>query len=129
MTLIFYILVLFCITIEVSGLTQTERVIRASKNVRDKMAEDGDAKSIMGFDRQYMQTQALYTILVLIGLFSTQWILFLLLIVIGVASTPLKHNPTFRRVDAFISILILLFIVVNKYHLHLDLVETLKGIV
>ena len=127
MTILFYILVIFCFTIEISTLSDPERAIRASKTIKEKQAE-GSLDSLAGYDKNYAYTNTFYTLVALTGLFSSQWILFALLLAIGVIAIPFKYNATFRRVDSAVSAFILLFIILNKYHLHLDLVEWLKGL-
>jgi len=119
-TFVFYLFVLFCVIIEVSVVMDTERSIRASENLR----RVSGVSDLAGFDKNYARLQSFYMIIVLIGIFSMQWLAFLtLLLKIGIISTPFKKNPEFRRADSFISALILLFIVVNKYHLHINLLS------
>ena len=128
MTLLFYILVLICITIEVSVISDPERAIRASKTIKEKQAE-GALDTLAGYDRNYAYNNAFYTLVAIAGLFSSQWILFAFLLGLGITSIPFKNSPTFRQADSISSALVLLFIILNKYHLHLDLVEILKGLV
>ena len=128
MTILFYILVIACFTIEIATLSDPERAIRASKTIKEKQAE-GTLNTLAGYDRNYAYNNTFYTVVALAGLFSSQWILFALLLVIGVIAIPFKYNATFRRVDSVVSAFILLFIILNKYHLHLDLVEWIKTLV
>lgn len=129
LTAAFYILVLFCITVEIQTLTDTERVIRASKTLKEKQAE-GSLDTLVGFDKNYMISSSFYTVIAFIGLFSTQWPVFLLMIIMGIImSLTYKNNVIARKVDSVISCALLLFIIINKYHLHLDLVGFLKTLV
>lgn len=65
----------------------------------------------------------LYIIWVFAGLFTSQWILFL--VIIGLSCIP-KNNIIIRWLDAFISALILLFIILNVYHFKIDLLSLIK---
>jgi hypothetical protein len=129
LTAVFYILVLLCITVEIQTLTDTERVIRASKTLKEKQAE-GSLDTLVGFDKNYMITSSFYTVIALIGLFSSQWPVFLLMLAMGIImSLTYKHSVIGRKIDSVISVSLLLFIIINKYHLHLDLVGFLKTLV
>lgn len=51
----------------------------------------------------------------ILGLFSSQWFLFLPLILISMI--PKGNNHFALRVDGFVSVAIQIFIIINKYHL------------
>ncbi len=61
-----------------------------------------------------------YLIWNLIGLFTSQWLLFLILLLMGVFIR--KGLKWITWIDAFISFLIILFIILNRYHFHIDLI-------
>ena len=80
--------------------------------------------------------QFLYMVWVLVGLFTTYWVVFLFFLIFSY-STSLLMKKTYtdfdqqvmiRGVDAVISFLILLFIVINKYHLHIPSSDILNFI-
>ncbi len=60
-----------------------------------------------------------YWIILFIGLLSFQWYFFLLIIIMGFI--PKGKYIWIRRVDSLITISILLFIVLNKFHFHINL--------
>lgn len=67
-----------------------------------------------------------YAIWAILGLLSTQWIVFALVLALSIIP---KGKFVFSRwLDAVLSLPILVFIVINKYHLHLDLLEFIKQI-
>ncbi len=55
-----------------------------------------------------------------VGLFSSQWLTFLVLIFISFIP---KKGVYMRFIDSFITVLILLFIIINRYHLDINLYE------
>jgi hypothetical protein len=65
-----------------------------------------------------------YMIWNFIGFFTFQWPIFIMLFLIGLIP---KKWILLRWIDAFISLLILLFIVLNAYHLKIDLFELIKS--
>lgn len=52
------------------------------------------------------------------GLFTFQWPVFLFLLLLGLIP---KRKLSLRRADALISLLVLIFIVINAYHLKIDI--------
>jgi hypothetical protein len=68
-----------------------------------------------------------YIIWSLIGLFSSQWILFFLLILLEFILRPV--NKFIIRVDGILRFLLLLFILINKFHLHINIFELIKNLI
>jgi uncharacterized membrane protein len=75
----------------------------------------------------YYVVNVLYFLTCVIGLISSQWACFLL--ILALCFIP-KRYLTWRIIDGVISILILLFVILNKYHFHIDFdLQTIKLIV
>lgn len=112
MEIIFYIAVLSCIIIEIVQLTETKRIVNAIYRYKE------DKKMTTNFGI-YTFAGLYYWAISFIGLFSFQWYIFLLIIIMGFI--PKGKYIWVRRVDSLISIAILLFAVLNKYHFHITL--------
>lgn len=65
-----------------------------------------------------------YLIWSIIGLITSQWILFLILIGLGLLP---KKLPILAFINSLVSLCLLVFIIVNVYHLHLDLISIIKN--
>jgi len=65
-----------------------------------------------------------YLIWSIIGLFTSQWILFLILIGLGLLP---KKSPILTFINCLISLCLLVFIILNVYHLHFDLLSIIKN--
>jgi hypothetical protein len=59
-----------------------------------------------------------YFIYVFVGIFTSQWWLFLT--IIAMSFIP-KKKPLARKIDAIVTMAILLFILINKYYLHINI--------
>jgi hypothetical protein len=59
----------------------------------------------------------MYVVWAIAGLFSSQWFLFLLLL--SLSFIP-KNSIFIRLLDSCISFVLLLFIVLNRFHFHID---------
>jgi hypothetical protein len=71
----------------------------------------------------YIGAVVAYAIWTILGFFTFQWPIFLLLIVMGFIKARLPIKIWIVRLDAIISIALLFFIVINAYHLHIDVVS------
>lgn len=65
-----------------------------------------------------------YLVWCILGLFTGQWILFLLLLILGLFP---KKLPILTFINSLISLFLLVFIVLNVYHLHFDLLSIIKN--
>ena len=72
----------------------------------------------------FVLLQLCYFIWAATGLMSSQWIPFLVLILYSFI--PKGDNIFIRKADAILSLAILLFIVINKYHLGINLLDYIK---
>ena len=61
----------------------------------------------------------------IVGLLSSQWIVFLFLWIITLFVYPIKKYLFVRLVNNVIEIICVLFILINKFHLHIDLTNLL----
>lgn len=62
--------------------------------------------------------EAIYFILCIVGLFTTQWLLFFIIFLLSIIANKFKAQ-WYVKLDGYICIIILVFIVINKYHLRL----------
>lgn len=65
-----------------------------------------------------------YLIWTFFGLFSSQWIIFAFILLL---STIPKKWIWFFTIDAFVSVILLFFLIINQYHLHINVLELIKS--
>lgn len=114
---IFYLLLLIPLLYEFLMLVDTKEGLRIWNNgINNKNTEDNQVYKFMS------NLMIIYTVLCFIGLFSSSWLLFLILIIIGMVTTTFKNkNYIITKIDSFICFCILLFIILNKFHFHFNL--------
>lgn len=117
MTTIFYLMIFLAFTMEFMALRQTKEMIAIKNRIKS-----GTWSELSSDDRAYSVMFFCYSIWAFIGLFSSQWPMFVLLFLLVLIP---KKFVWWVKVDALISFLILLFILINKYHLHIDLMAFL----
>jgi hypothetical protein len=122
MTHLFYLLVIFFIAFEVVVLFSERTIHNAVAALRHQEKEYGKGKvpyEVMNPKLvAYSIVGAFYWIVCLVGLMSSQWVAFVAIIVLSLVP---KRWLWWRYIDTVLSILLLLFIVLNKYHFHVDL--------
>lgn len=83
--------------------------------VKDLKPMSGD--SITPRQKTLGNYMLLYLIWNIIGLFTGQWLFFL--IILGLGFIP-KNNAVLTFMNGFFSLIILIFIILNQYHFHID---------
>lgn len=122
MTHVFYLLVVFCLAIEVVVLLKERAIHNAMAAYKLQEKEFGKGK--VPFEERnpklvvYTILSAFYWVLCLVGLMSSQWLPFVAIIILALVP---KRWLWWRYIDTVLSILLLLFIMLNKYHFHMDL--------
>jgi hypothetical protein len=118
---IYYFLAIFALAVEFSILNGNgaELVIKAKNHINN----GGNIKDLPENDKTHSYARTIYTVWSFIGLFTSQWIIFLILFIMG--AIPKGENKRFYQIDAVISIGLLMFILINKFHLHINLLQCL----
>ena len=121
MTHVFYILIAFFIFVELIVLFSQKNIHSAVKRLKKSNKEK---KGKLSFDEigasmtLYQSIGIIYLIYCLVGLMSSQWVSFALIILL--AFIP-KRWLWWRYVDSIVTLLILAFILLNKYHFHINM--------
>ena len=129
MTHLFYFLVLTCLILQVFFIMKKKYTRRLAKIVL-RMIKQRDSNHINVFGKFliYGSISLVSHIIFFIGLFSSQWILFLALFLITVfAKKLIRKYLLVSYTRHVINILILLFILVNEYYLHIDIIKLFFG--
>ena len=124
---IFYFLTIIPILWELRVISEPARVndfIKRYKETKGTKFEDRSANQ-----KAFLFFSLFYTFWVFTGFLSSQWPLFILLFALGRIT---KTNVVVRFLDGAVSLIILMFIVLNAYHLNIDLgsylVNAIKGL-
>lgn len=121
MTHVFYILIAFFIFVELIVLFSQKNIHSAVKRLKKLNKEKKGKLSLDEIGASmtlYQSIGIIYLIYCLVGLMSSQWVLFALIILL--AFIP-KRWLWWRYVDSVVTLLILAFILLNKYHFHIDM--------
>lgn len=118
---IFYFFVILVLIYEMIWLKNFKRgyffYLELEKSALDKEFKPNRQQSI------YVLANYFYIALIFIGLVTFQWPLFALLIILMLILPKRVYLGAY--IDSVLSILILLFIILNKYHFHIDIVRLL----
>ena len=114
MTFIFYLLLIIPLIVELMMITSTKRMFDFISRFKT-VSKSKESFTIN--QKIFALFQVLYMFLTSIGLFSSQRLMFIILIMISLIP---KKNMYVLFLDGCFSFLLILFIILNKYHLHLD---------
>ena len=119
MVTVFYILVLLMVFAEIIGLSYFEHAVEIHKRRKNKEEVKIYIESHPSEMIAMTMNSVIYMSIVLIGLMSQQWPLFSLILILSLITSKVRHIKWIRNLDVIISITILIFIVLNKFHFRL----------
>ena len=105
----FYLIAIFPILWETMGIKNTKKILAFIQNMKST-----DFKNYTERQKTFSFFMIGYLIWVIIGFFTSQWVLFVFLFLMGFIP---KDKAWIKLIDSILSLAILLFIVINKYHL------------
>lgn len=112
METIFYLLIAFFLFVEILLLAAAQRVHKAQLKYGVKYKEWSTNYKL------YAYVGTFYFFFCFVGLMSSQWYGFVAIIILALIP---KKWLAWRIIDGLLSIAILLFILLNKYHFHIDI--------
>lgn len=119
---VFYFLTIFPILWEVMNLVSINKTHQFALGL--KAIEDKKYYEYSSSQKSFTICMTGYIIWDFIGFFSFQWTVFLGLFLFGLIP---KKYIWFRWIDSFISLVFLIFIVLNAYHFKIDVWELLRS--
>lgn len=120
MKILFFMWSFFAVLWEAICIVSPHMVSEFKKGVRSKKSFNDQSKTGKAFG----WFNALYAGWIFVGLFSSQWVLFVIVFFLGVVP---KRNTFFVFIDSFLTLPVLIFIIINAFHLHLDLLQIILG--
>src|SRR5688572_85365 len=88
--------------------------------LREKLKKDKMKAKISDQEQTFGCLHMLYMMWVFVGLFSSQWICFLGIVLMSMFGVSLK-GKSWNFIDSVITICLILFAILNTYHWHIDL--------
>lgn len=122
-TILFYLSVLFVMILEF------ERVLHPLDSLRKSIEMQGvrtSGKSLLDLNpeiRTHIILNFIALLVCLVGVFTSQWPIFIFIILLSLVATLYKRILIIRWVDSVICSGLLLFAVVNRFHLDINIHE------
>ncbi len=110
---VFYLLVSFFLAFEILSLFAVKKIHASVNKYRDL----SNVQDMSATFATYVVVNVIYFLACIVGLMSSQWVCFILILILSLFS---KRHIVWRIIDCLISIMILLFVILNKYHFHID---------
>jgi hypothetical protein len=117
MNYIFFFFSIFAIIWELVAIKEPRKVAKFSKQLRlDTKSKKFD--ELTSTQRAFSVLLLLYSLWAITGLFTSQWIIFSVLIIISFIP---KKVIWYRVFDSFISLILLVSAILNEFHFHINL--------
>ncbi len=112
MTTLFYFLAIFPLLYEMIVVADTKKVHNFIMNMKNKQVSDMTDKQ-----KNFSILQFLYFVWTIIGLFTINWPVFSLIFFLALIPQKIIF---IRMLDGFLTFIILLFILINYFHLNIN---------
>ncbi len=123
---IYYFLTILLLCNELSWLTNIDKQIRIQQEFDENKDAEWKNRSEEFKTTAYMVFGI--CIWIFVGLFTSQWLLFVIYAPISISLSMIakryKYNNTWKSihyVNSFIGVVFCIFLILNKYHLHIHL--------
>jgi hypothetical protein len=116
---VFYFLSVLAILWEIIVVTSPIKVTKFIKSYESRHV-DGLTKT----QKNLSYCMLGYIVWCLIGLVSSQWVIFLILLLLGIIN---KRRPILTFITGLLSVLLLIFMLLNLYHFHIDIFSLIKS--
>lgn len=126
MKTLFYIFVAFPIIFELISIIHIKRAYNFNKRLKEKKDNKIPLNDWEDKEKGYAVLQMGYTFWVIFGLFTVNWPLFLLILILGALSF-MKKNVVLHLIDSLLTLSILLLITLNSHYFNLDVFEYIKS--
>jgi len=131
MKILFYLIGVIAILYEFIALIDTKKVNKGLQKLKlhFKKVKSGEAntKDLKGNLANFLLLQMGYIIWVITGLFSSNGILFLIIFLIS--AIPKGNIIIVRKLDALITLSLLILILLNKFQLHINIYDYILNLI
>ena len=121
-TFLFYFCTSAAILYEILGLSSPKKMIAFKEMMvaKEKIVPKVKNNST---ESAYIFLTMMYFMWLFIGLFTFQWVIYLFIIMLSFLP---KRHFTIVWADSLVTLVILLFTIINAYHLHISSMEIIK---
>ena len=120
---IFYFFAIAPILWEILNIRETKRFHEFFLKCKKISTEDVGFKDWSTNQQAVSLLMLMYFCWTVVGFMTSQWIVFITILFLSYI--PKKHIIV-RKVDAFITLCLLIFAILNEYHLHINLIDIFK---
>jgi len=119
---IFYLITILPILWELMCLVKPVRAKKFKESV--KALKGKPFEEWTNNQRNVTVLNLMYLIWIFVGLFSGQWVVFLIILLLSFVP---KKFVFMIVIDSFVTLCLLIFLIINAYHLKIDLYLVVKG--
>lgn len=126
MKTLFYLVGIFPIIFELMTVVQVRKVYNFNKKITEKRDNKIPLTDWEEKEKTFVIYQLGYVLWVLVGLFTVNWPLFLLILILSTLPF-MKKNIVTLWIDGLLTLSLLLLITLNSHYFNLDVFEYIKS--
>lgn len=118
--IIFYFFSLIAILYEIHAFSRFDKLQGVKKRILDHSKQPKTLLSTT--DNSFIAWMILYFIWTGVGLFTAQWFMFSIVIILSLLSSSnwLENSKIWHKMDCVVCIVVYLYIIANAFHLHIN---------
>jgi hypothetical protein len=120
-SILFFLAVAFCFALELNAIFNPVKEFDISLRTREALEAGTNYKDMDKKVQSHYLNQVVYWLTAMLGIFSSQWPIFLLILILSFASRTYRNYIIGKWLDSAICGSLLLFAILNKFHLHHDI--------
>jgi len=120
-SILFFLAVAFCLAIELNVIFNPVKEFDISLRTKEALDAGTNYKDMDKKVQSRYLNQVVCWLTAMIGIFSSQWPIFLLIIILSFVSRTYRNYIIGEWLDSVICGSLLLFAILNKFHLHHDI--------
>ena len=127
LTIVFYLVVVFCFALELNAIAHPIKEFRIATKTREELEAKTEYRNMSKDVQTHYLSQVVYWVTCMAGVLSSQWPAFLTIVLLAFVSKFYRHLVWAKWVDSWVCGSLLLFAILNRFHLHLDVSGWILG--
>lgn len=127
LTIAFYLVVVFCFILELNSIAHPIKEHEIATETRRQLEAKTEYRNMSKDVQTHYLNQVVYWFTCMAGVLSSQWPAFLTIVLLAFVSKFYRHLVWAKWVDSWVCGSLLLFAILNRFHLHLDVGGWITG--
>jgi len=124
---IFYFFGIAALMYEYWSIANFDKLDRFRNKIKESKSNNGKM-NLSGPEITFAFLELLYFAWALVGLFSSQWVIFFLIFCLSIVNSWIRGSRTWNTVDSVLTVILIMFAILNTYHFQINLFREIINI-